>query len=102
MWHSGPFKLKTCPVLAFREWDSEIYSVLRWFRWTYRLQVIPFVGARWEREGWPADGAAGAQDAWLTSALEIVADVYNALAREAIPKKKKKGQTEESDDDDDE
>jgi hypothetical protein len=73
--------LKTCPVLAF---TSGVESALRWFDWTHALQVIPFVGARYERVSWPAAGGAGDQDAWLTQALGHLRAVYNAILREDV------------------
>lgn len=77
----------------------DVKSVLRWFEWTYRIEVIPSVGARWVRDSWPEDGGAGGQDAWLTRALEIVAETSNARIREQMTKSKGQ-QTADRDDDD--
>lgn len=74
-------------MLEFKDDTGALESVLRWFHWTYRLEIIPMVGGQWVRAAWPEDGGAGVQDAWLTSALEIVAGVYNALLREQSAEK---------------
>lgn len=73
--------LKVCPVLSF---TPDVESVLRWFGWTYALTVIPMAGARFERVAWPRPGDAGAQDAWLTAALDYVRLVRNAIIREDL------------------
>jgi hypothetical protein len=81
-------KLKTCPILSL---TPEVESVLRWFFLTHALVVIPMVGARYERVGWPEPGEAGAQDAWRTRALSIVCETENAMlmeeARARAPKR---------------
>lgn len=78
--------LKVCPVLSF---TSDVQSVLRWFDWTHALTVIPMGGARFERVAWPRRGAAAAQDAWLTAALDYVRLVRNAILREDVARASK-------------
>ncbi|OFW05646.1 MAG: hypothetical protein A3H96_11335 [Acidobacteria bacterium RIFCSPLOWO2_02_FULL_67_36] len=46
--------------------------------------IVPMVGPRFERVGWPAIGGAGEQDAWLTAAIECVRDVRNAVLYESV------------------
>lgn len=84
-----------------RALTPDVESVLRWFTWTYRIEAIPFVGPRWVRESWPEDGGAGAQDAWLTRALEMVADTCNARLMEQQRKTTGRQKTDDRDDDGD-
>jgi hypothetical protein len=65
----------------------EVESALRWFHWTHTLTLIPMVGVRYVRTSWPAAGGAGEQDAWLTSALDVLCDVHNDILIEQGPKR---------------
>lgn len=67
-----------------RALTPDVESALRWFEWTHALVIVPMVGARYERNSWPAAGGAGDQEAWLTQALTWLRRVYNAMLREEI------------------
>lgn len=60
----------------------EVNEVLRWFQLTHREQHDGFGPPRWVRTEWLHPGAAGEQDARLTSALEHVCRVMNEVAGE--------------------
>lgn len=62
-------------------------SALRWFESTHELTNAD--GRFWyRRTALPASGGAGAQEAWLLEAFDLLTRVYNDMAN--VPPKRKK------------
>lgn len=78
VWRDKQLVLRTCPVLHF---TPDVEEALRLFFWTYELRVQSG-HLRWTQAHFVNAGGLGDQDAWLTSAFNLLCLIHMRMLKE--------------------